>query len=108
MLLITRHKQLDANSAAGKWLNQIGPTLGNSVTKVTQTGPSELTFMRKAPGGLTAFELTALANWLEATNFPGCDLRLPPRPLRPRWLLRQATNAPVVPAPVPASPALPH
>ena len=77
-LMVTRHRQLDAQSAAGKWLDRVGPTLGNTVTEVTQTAPNELTFMRKAPGGLTAVELTALANWLEATNFPGCDLRLPP------------------------------
>jgi hypothetical protein len=83
-LMITRHRQLDAQSAAGKWLAAIGPTLGNSVTEVTQTAPNQLTFMRKAPGGLTAVELTALANWLEAPNFPGCDLRSPPpKPMLP-------------------------
>ena len=52
--------------------------LGIAVTEVTQTAPNELSFTRKSAGGLTAIELTALANWLEATNFPGCDLRLPP------------------------------
>jgi len=84
-LMVTRHRQLDAQSAAGKWLDRVGPTLGNTVTEVTQTAPDELTFTRQAPGGLTAVELTALANWLEATNFPGCDLRLPPpKPRRPR------------------------
>jgi hypothetical protein len=77
-LMLTRHKQLAAQSAADKWLNRIGPTLGVTVTEITQTAPNELSFKRKAPGGLTAFELTALANWLEVTNFPGCDLRLPP------------------------------
>jgi hypothetical protein len=77
-LMVTRHRQLDAQSAAGKWLAAVGPTLGNSVTEVTQTAPNQLTFVRKASGGLTAVELTALANWLEAPNFPGCDLRLPP------------------------------
>ena len=77
MLMITRHKQLDVNSPAGKWLNRIGPSLGNSVTEILQSAPNELTFTRKSPGGLTALELIALANWLEATNFPGCDLSLP-------------------------------
>ena len=77
-LMVTRHKQLDAQSAAGKWLAAVGPTLGNTVTEVTQTAPNELSFKRSAPGGLTAIELIALANWLEAPNFPGCDLRLPP------------------------------
>jgi len=72
-LMVTRHRQLDAQSAAGKWLAAVGPTLGNSVTEVTQTAPNQLTFVRKASGGLTAVELTALANWLETPNFPGCD-----------------------------------
>ena len=81
-LMFTRHKQLNAQSVAGKWLNCISPTLGIAVTEVAQTAPNELSFMRKATGGLTAFEFIALANWLEATNFPGCDLRLPP-PITP-------------------------
>ena len=76
-LMATQHRQLDAQSAAARWLNRVGPTLSNTVTEVTQTAPNELTFMRQAPGGLTAIELVALANWLEASNFPGCDLRLP-------------------------------
>ncbi|MDE3066655.1 MAG: hypothetical protein KGJ60_03800 [Verrucomicrobiota bacterium] len=79
-LMLTHHKQLDAQSAAGKWLHHVGPALGNTVTEITQTASNELAFTRKAPGGLTAIELIALANWLEATNFPGCDLRLPPQP----------------------------
>jgi hypothetical protein len=77
-LLLTRQQQLLASSAADQWLNQIAPTLGPSITEVYQTGPSELTFMRTARAGLTAVELTALANWLEAPNFPSCDLNLPP------------------------------
>lgn len=78
-LLLAGCPQLGAQSAAAKWLDRIGPTLGNTVTEITQTAPDEWTFKRKAPGGLTAFELVALANWLEATNFPCRDLRLPPR-----------------------------
>jgi hypothetical protein len=78
-LMETRHKQFPAQSAAGKWLSRIGPALGVAVTEVTETAPDALSFKRSAPAGLTAIELTALANWLEATNFPGCDLSLPPR-----------------------------
>jgi hypothetical protein len=77
-LMMTRHQQLEGESVASKWLNFVGPTLGNTLTEITQTAPNELTFTRKAPGGLTAVELFALASWLEAKNFPGCDLRLPP------------------------------
>jgi hypothetical protein len=78
-LMLAQRQQLDVQSAAGKWLHRIGPTLGPTVTEVTQTAPNELTFVRKAPGGLTAIELVALANWLEATNFPICGFHLPPR-----------------------------
>jgi hypothetical protein len=102
-LMMTRHKQLDGESVAIKWLNQIGPTLGNTTTEITQTAPNELTFTRKAPGGLTAVELFALANWLEAANFPGCDLRLPP-PRRNRHPL----HPPVKLLSTPSTPAAPH
>ncbi|MGA3284279.1 MAG: hypothetical protein ABSD57_07465 [Verrucomicrobiota bacterium] len=104
LLLIAQHKQLDGNSTAAKWLDHVEPTLGPSVTEITQTGPNELAFTRTASDGLTAVELIALANWLDAPNFPGCDLRLPPRPLTPRRPLKLGTPA----SPAPASPALPH
>jgi hypothetical protein len=95
-LMATQHRQLDAQSAAARWLNRVGPTLSNTVTEVTQTAPNELTFMRQAPGGLTAIELVALANWLEATNFPGCDLRLP-MPKRPPKFNRSRPQTPGAP-----------
>ncbi len=104
-LMITRHRQLDAQSPAGKWLDRIKPTLGVSVTEVKQTAPNELSLQRKAPAGFTAFELIALANWLEATNFPGCNLDLPP--FRHRRPALRATNAPPMHLP-PASPAAPR
>jgi len=77
-LMITLHKQLDANSASYKWLQRIGAVLGNNDTEITQSGQAELTFARKTPGVFTAMEFFALANWVEATNFPGFDISLPP------------------------------
>jgi hypothetical protein len=100
LLMLTEHRQLDAQSPAFKWLNQIGATLGITVTEVTQSGPEELTFKRRAPGGLTAIELVALANWIEAPNFPGCDLRLPERP-RLQRLHSPMHGMPAMPAPAP-------
>jgi hypothetical protein len=100
-LMLTHHQQLDGNSAAAKWLDKIGPTLGNTVTTAVQTAPDEVTFSRKAPGGLTAAEFFALANWLEAKNFPGCDLTLPP--MRPHLKNKRIPVA----TPMPASPAVP-
>ncbi len=81
-LLINSCKQLNANSAAFKWLQKIQLTTGVSVTEILQTGPAEMTFTRRATCGFTAVELYALANWLEAGNFPGCNLSQPP-PKRP-------------------------
>jgi hypothetical protein len=83
LLLLTRHEQLDGQSAAAKWLDRVSPALGSSVTEVTQTAPDEFAFQRTAPGGLTALELLIFANWLEAPKFPALDLRLPPPRVRP-------------------------
>jgi hypothetical protein len=105
-LMVTRHRQLDAQSVAGKWLERIGPTLGNTLTEVKQTAPNELSFTRNAPGGLTAVELTALANWLEATNFPGCDLRLPPPKFKrphPKTPGKPPVTTPAASPPAPAA-----
>jgi hypothetical protein len=101
-LMFTWHKQLDAGSAAFKWLQRIGGVLGNTDTEITQSGPAEFTFTRKAQGIFTGVELFTLANWLEATNFPGCDLRLPPpseRLKRLREQRMQHTKTISVPAP---------
>jgi hypothetical protein len=92
-LMLTNHREVDGSSAAGQWLNQIGPTLGDSVTEVTQTGPSELSFTRSARAGFTAIELMALAEWLEAPNFPGCDMRATYVPkIHPHKKLRNPLN----------------
>ena len=101
LLMFTRHKQFNSGSVAGKWLDSIAPTLGGGVTEAKQTAPNELTFARSARAGLTAAELLALANWLEAPNFPGCDLNLP-RPKIPRLPHPQVPGA--TPAPAPATP----
>jgi hypothetical protein len=103
-LMVSRHKQLDGDSAAFKWLQRAGGTLGNTDTEITRSGPAEFTFVRKAPGLFTAAEFFTLANWLEAGNFPGCDLKLPPPPAR---LKRHAQHQPQpqvisIPAPAPS------
>ena len=102
LLMLTRHRQLGGQSAAGKWLNRVDPALGSSVTEVTQTAPNELAFKRTAPGGLTAIELLAFANWLEAPQFPALDLRLPPPRVRPGQKPVKPLSTP------PAAPTTPH
>jgi hypothetical protein len=79
-LMLAQRNQLDGKSAAAKWLDHISPTLGNTVTTVSQTAPDELTFTRTAPGGLVAIEFVALANWLESANFPLDGFQLPALP----------------------------
>lgn len=100
-LLLTQHKQLDAKSAADQWLALMGPKLGPSITEAVQTGPSELSFIRNASAGLTAFELIVLANWLEAPNFPGCDLHLPPQQIIPTVPASRPVKVLTAPAPPP-------
>jgi hypothetical protein len=102
LLVLTRHEQVQTESAAGKWLDSIEPALGNAVTEVTQTAPNELAFKRTAGGGLTAIELLALVDWLEAPKFPALDLRLPPPRVRPG---QKPSN--LMTAPTPAAPAHP-
>ena len=95
-LLLTGHRELDQTSAAMRWLNRIGPTLGDSATEVIQTGPTELSFKRSAPAGLTAIELLALGEWLEAPNFPGCDMSQPIHRVIPRHHVPKNAHAPMV------------
>ncbi len=103
MFVLTRHEQINVQSAAGKWLNRIAPSLGSSVTEVTQTAPNELAFNRTSPCGLTALELLALVDWLEAPKFPAPDLRLPASHFRPGQKPFKTLSGPPV-APPPAHP----
>ena len=100
LLALTRREQLKKlESAAGKWFDRIEPALGSTVTEVTQIAPNELAFKRTAPGGLTAIELLALVDWLEAPKFPALDLRVPPPPARSG---QKPFNLLSTPPPVPA------
>jgi hypothetical protein len=101
LLVLTRHEQVNAESAAGKWLDRIESALGNAVTEVTQTAPNELAFKRTAGGGLTAIELLALVDWLEAPKFPALDLRLSPPRVRPEQKPFNLQSTPAAPAPHP-------
>ncbi len=103
LLVLTRHEQVKVPSAAANWLDRIEPSLGATVTEVTQTAPTELAFKRTAPAGLTAIELLAFVDWLEAPQFPALDLRVPPPPARPGQKPFNLLSTPP-PAPAPAHP----
>ncbi|MBU6410134.1 MAG: hypothetical protein KGR98_07085 [Verrucomicrobia bacterium] len=100
LLLLTNRRQLLGGSAGERWLQRVGSTWGSTVTSITEESPRELLFTRTAPGGLTAIEALALANWIESPAFPAFDLRLPRRPrLRPVHR-RKMLSTPPRPAPV--------
>lgn len=51
------------SSPTGKWLLEAEKKIGEAVTEVTQTGPRELTIVRKSDLGLSSFELCKLVEW---------------------------------------------
>jgi len=79
MLMTTRHLQLDGASTGFQWIARLESLRSASVTTVTETSPTELSFSRKSPTALTAIELFMLADWIESPKFPALDLRAPER-----------------------------
>jgi hypothetical protein len=77
-LIASGHLQLNWKSVGFQWLTNTASPLGPTDTEIIRTAPDQFSFDRTAPGIFTSDEFYALANWLEATNFPGCDLRSPP------------------------------
>lgn len=96
-MAVTRHTELDASTAGYKWFASVTPTLLNTDTEVTQSGPDQLTFARKAPGIFTCLEFYFFASWLEARNFPGCNLNSPPLPERVQTQLRARRTGIIMP-----------
>ncbi len=68
--LLFEKAQMPANSAGLTWLLAVAPKLGNCVTVVTRSGPSQLSFIRQSSLGFKAVELHLLADWLESPRFP--------------------------------------
>ena len=101
-LVVSRHRQLDGHSAAFNWVQKSGAVPGESITEITQVAPDQLAFARKSPGLFTAAERFALANWLQAPNFPGCDLKMPPLSEKLKQLRLKHPGAMPAPAPAPA------
>ncbi len=53
-----------------KWLEDVTPLLGESVSEIRRTSPTEFSFTRKSFCGFTAVELVYLAHWLSSPSFP--------------------------------------
>ena len=68
--IATRQPMTGTDPVTTQWLATAQKGAGNTVTEIAVDGPRELTLTRKAPLGLTGFELVMLCNWLESTNFP--------------------------------------
>ena len=98
IFLVTGHCQLDDGTPGYNWLEHPGVKLGPTITTATEVSPTELSFSRQAPAGLTALELVALTSWLEGPDFPGGDLRVPPR----KKIFNHHPHPPMTGAPAPA------
>ncbi len=58
------------NTGVQAWLIEASTKLGEAVTEVKVTSPSQMNVARKSTTGLTAIELVTLGRWLDSTNFP--------------------------------------
>jgi hypothetical protein len=65
-----RRTQLSSEALTVQWFKVVGPTLGETLTTITKTGPATLSFDRKSGFGLTGIEFHLLADWLESARFP--------------------------------------
>jgi hypothetical protein len=80
--IATRRTLTPTNAPSQRWMVEMGPLLGECVTEITATSPTQMTLVRKSHAGLTAFELVTLSRWLESTSFPALGV-FPPPPERP-------------------------
>ncbi len=99
VLMLTRHRQVDGESIAYKWAEKATATLGNNVTEMVQVAPDQLDFKRSAGGGLTALEFFMLVEWLDAPDFPHCNIELPPLPERIKQMRLKQMQAQMLTAP---------
>jgi hypothetical protein len=87
--------QLPSDCPAMAWLQGLGQKLGNCVTRVTKTGPNQLTLDRNSSVGLNSTELGFLADWLESPIFPrGTYTMVVPGPGKPQFGHKRAAAAP--------------
>ena len=68
--IVNRRQIAGTNAPVERWLLDIIPQLGNSITELTLSAPKELQLVRKSHLGLTGFELATLGRWIESPSFP--------------------------------------
>jgi hypothetical protein len=93
---IATHRRISpTNFASARFLLDAERQLGECVTEATATSPTQITVVRKSHAGLSAFELTTLARWIDSTSFPRFGVFVPDqRPTR----MPGKTAAPGTPA----------
>ena len=97
--IASRHTLTATNTPLQQWLLEItplfeaAPQLGEAVTELRSTSPTQMTLVRKSFTGLTAGELVTLGRWIESANFPSFDVFLP-QPARRLPGIRNAGTAP--------------
>lgn len=68
--MVQRRMAFPVHARARKWFMSLAPSLGNSITEVFRTSPTEFSFVRKSDIGLDGLEMTLLARWIDAPYDP--------------------------------------
>jgi hypothetical protein len=68
--IVNNRRPFDTNVVAQRWINSLGPSLGNTITEATMVSAKDIAIIRKSYVGLTAFELVTLARWINSKGFP--------------------------------------
>jgi hypothetical protein len=72
---------MEAMDIENKWLKELDPFAGNTITEITRVAPNELSMVRNSPLGLTGIELFLLSEWLGDVGSP--PIHLPPPHVEP-------------------------
>ena len=90
---IATHRMLSSsNSPSERFITDVAPKLGECVTELKATSPTQMVLSRKSQLGLSSFELVTLTRWLSSTNFPQAGV-FPPQPEK-KFPGRPATGTP--------------
>lgn len=81
--IVTRRTLTPTNAVSQRWQEEVTTHLGDTVTELRASSPTQMTLVRKSTIGLTAFELVTLSRWIDSTSFPAFGI-FPPQPPPPR------------------------
>ena len=76
--IVNQRQSAGEETPTQKWLRDLAPHLGNTITEVSLASPKELNLVRKSHFGFTGFELATLMRWLDSSGFPLTFDRPPP------------------------------